>query len=95
MAAAVDYIPVANVKTWGQQTVTLGNMLRTIRAMVSDQKAAMDHLTDGTTDFTKIEAQFGLAAGDGIRLYTLMSTLNTQITGSTAVNDFANKVQAS
>lgn len=88
---ALAQILVNQTKTLGAQMYMLSNNLRDARAKVSDLKLIMDNMTDGV-DFTVIEAQFGLVTGKGTLLYTLITTLNTQISGSTALNQFVNEV---
>lgn len=78
-------------KSLGQQVVAAANQLRAVKGNVNDLASIFAHLTDGAT-FATLEAQLGLAAGQGAVLYALVNTLQTQINGSSAVTDFSSKV---
>lgn len=82
-------------KTLGAQVVSVANQLRGVKTGINDIANIFSHLTDGVADYAQIEIQLGLIAGDGVRIYNLINTLQTQINGSTAVSNFSTSVISS
>lgn len=99
--AANDAIYVQTSKTIGQQVVSAANQLRNVKNVIGDIKNILDHMTDGLVDngqagvannYYDLEIHLGLEAGKGAVLYTLISTLQTQINASAAAASFSTKV---
>jgi len=80
-------------KNNANQLLGIANQLKGVVSLVNDVANIMSHMTDGTSDFTMIESQFGLQTGQGQAVYTLVTTLKTQIGASSAVADITSKVQ--
>jgi hypothetical protein len=70
----VDNIVVNANSQQGPQLRALQSQIYAARNLAKQIKEQMDQQTDAT-DWTKIEAQFGLAAGNGTTVYNLVAAL--------------------
>lgn len=75
---AINYITVDREKSLGNQTIAIVNTLREYQDKLRQLKEIMDNMTDGT-DYTKIEAQFGLVTGKGQPLYNLVAGATSEL----------------
>lgn len=84
---AADYIVVNRTKQLGNQLVRAADLTRELRELVDKLSDAKDHSFNGA-DFTVLEANFGLAAGTGPNVSTLIGLVqtifntNTDVTGA-------------
>jgi hypothetical protein len=77
---AADYITVDRSKQLGNGLVRAADLLRELRELVDKLQDAGNHSNNGT-DYSVMEANFGLPAGSGANALTLINilgdTLNT------------------
>lgn len=90
---AADYITVNRSKRLGDSLVRSANLLRELRELVDQIQDAGNHSNNGT-DYSMLEANFGLPAGTGANTLALISllgeTLNTNVekTGAVRLSQF-------
>lgn len=81
---ALDYIVVDATTNTAKFAHNLINLTRQMRAAIDTLdavKAVMDHSNDGS-DFSQIEALFGLPDGDGQTVYDLVNGTRLALSGS-------------
>jgi hypothetical protein len=80
------FIPINTGQRLGQQLRTAVDQLQAARQALQKLKATMDTQINGS-DYSMIEAQFGLQAGQGQTLYNLVAGGNTDLAGSVNVTE--------
>lgn len=86
---AVDYIAVTrtNRPQLGNQVISAANRLKELAELIDGLSAIAGHQWD-VGDYTTLEAQFGLSAGQGANFLTLLTYMqeifntNTDVTGA-------------
>lgn len=84
---AADYITVNRVKQLGNQLVRAAELARELRELVDKLSDAKDH-SFAASDFSVLEANFGLSAGVGANTATLIGLIqailnsNAEVTGA-------------
>ena len=73
---AADYIAVNRTKQLGNSLVRAADLLRELRELVDKLNDAGSHSFTGS-DYTMMEANFGLTAGQGANTLTLLGLINT------------------
>jgi len=68
----------------GSQAIAAANKLKELRELVDGLNDAGAHMWTGS-DYTVLEAQFGLAAGTGANFLSLLGLLNTILNANTDV----------
>ncbi len=73
-------MPIANItvngaSAQGQQLKSLVSQLYSVRAQARQLLEQMQQQTDLASDYTHVEAQFGLGAGAGTTVYSLLFSL--------------------
>jgi hypothetical protein len=79
---AADYITVNRSKQLGNSLVRAADLMRELRELVDKLKDAGNHSFDGP-DYSVMEANFGLAAGQGANTLALINIVDSIINGST------------
>lgn len=72
---AIDFIPITvsgNLQSQAQQLKNLTLQVTQVYTTITALRNVMTHLNDGV-DFSRLEAQFGLSAGDGQRVFDLLN----------------------
>lgn len=75
---AVTYIPIDNTKTLGIALLDLAKSARDFGEQLAAVQAVMAGMVDGT-DYTVLEAQFGIPAGKGADLSYMLGVLKTSL----------------
>ena len=79
----------------GTLLMGISKNLRRDTADLSTLTARMLQMFDTTTpDYTMIESELGLAAGDGVVIWGIVDAANTQIAGDGAVQKLMNRMIA-
>ena len=91
MAAKDALLITTSAKTLASRIVQAANQLRTVKSDINDLSNTLAHMNDGA-DYTLIATATGLSTTDAATLTSLLTTLQTQINGSSAVTDFTSKV---
>lgn len=73
---AADYIVVDRGKPLGSTLIRAANNLAAVREQIAELLAVASHCNDGS-DFTLMESQFGLQAGTGGNVTTLIGLVDT------------------
>lgn len=81
---AADYIVVSRSKNLGNLLVQAADKLRELRELVDRISDAAGHSWD-TGDYTLLESNFGLAAGQGANALTLIGLVQTILNSGTDV----------
>ena len=83
---AADYLVVTktNRPQMGNQLIRAANLVREIRDLVDALNDAGSHMFTGG-DYTVLEAQFGLAAGQGANALNLLGLIDTIVNTNTDV----------
>jgi len=99
--AEITYIPINRNKQLGNKTVRLAGMIRECQELADELLSIADRQNDGT-DYSTMEANFGLQAGDGSELRSQLSRMkniftetNAELTAQQRVNqidEFASRV---
>ena len=82
--AANDYLVVDRSKQAGNQLVSAAENIREIREKIDKLNDAVSRMHDGS-DYTTVEAQFGLASGKGANFVTLLALIHTIFNSNGAV----------
>jgi hypothetical protein len=78
---ATTFIPINTGQRLGQQLRNAVDQLQAAKQALAKLKAIMDTQVNGG-DYSMVEAQFGLQAGQGQTLYNLVAGGNTDLGGS-------------
>lgn len=81
---AADYIVINRSRQLGNSLVRAADMLRELRELIDKLKDAGNHCVDAS-DYTVLEAQYGLAAGAGANALTLINILSDILNTDAAV----------
>lgn len=81
---AADYIVVNRTKQLGNNLVRAAELLREVRSLVKDVNGIGQHCFNAS-DYTVMEAQFGLATGTGANTLALLTLINTILNTNTDV----------
>ena len=83
---AADYFVISrtNRPNLGAELIVLANMLRDVRDRCDALNGIGQHQFDGS-DYTVLEAQFGLTAGEGDDLLSLLANVHTILNTNTDV----------
>lgn len=81
---AADYIAVNKTKQLGNTLVAVADLLRDIREKIDKLNDAGNHSFTGS-DYTVMEANFGLASGTGANALSLIGLVNTIFNTNTDV----------
>jgi hypothetical protein len=81
---AADFIAVNRAKQLGSSLVRAADLLRELRELVDKISDAKDHSFTGV-DYSVMEANFGLAAGAGANVATLLGLVQTILNTNTDV----------
>jgi hypothetical protein len=88
---AIDYIAVTRTKQLGNTLVRAADLLREFRELIDKVKDTGNHMHDGS-NYTAVETNFGLAAGTGSNVMTLIGLIdeifntNTTVAGQTRLD---------
>ncbi len=84
---AADYITITRTKQLGNSLVRAADLLRELRELVDKLNDAGQHCFTGA-DYSVLESQFGLTAGQGANILTLLGLVwtilnsNSDVTGA-------------
>lgn len=81
---AADFIPVNRAKQMGNSLVRAADLTRELRELIDKLSDCSSHQWD-TNDYTVLEAQFGLAAGQGANVLSLIAIVNNIFNTSTDI----------
>lgn len=81
---AADFIVVNRQKNLGNTLVRAADQLRELREMIDRLKDVGNHSNDGIS-YAVMEANFGLAAGTGANVLTLIGLIDTILNGNGTV----------
>jgi hypothetical protein len=81
---AADYITVNRTKQLGNQLVRAADLTRELRELIDKLSDAKDHSFTGV-DYAVMEANFGLTAGTGANVATLIGLVQTILNTNTDV----------
>lgn len=81
---AADFITVNRAKQPGNNLVRAANLTRELRELVDGLSDAVGHSFDGS-DYSVMEANFGLASGQGANTATLIGLIQTILNSNTDV----------
>ena len=84
--AVKNAIKIDTAKNLGSQLINCAATMRQQISRLSEIQSQMVQMFDSTTsDYTLIEAQFGLQPGEGVILWGIVNGANTQIQADAAV----------
>lgn len=81
---AADYISVNKAKLPGSNLVRAADLLRELRELVDKENDIVGH-SFNASDYTVMEANFGLTTGTGQNTATLLGLINTILNTNTDV----------
>lgn len=83
---AADYIPITRTARpqLGSQLIRAANLTRELRDLIDAINDAGQHMFDGG-DFSVFETQFGIPAGQGGNVLTLLGLINNIMNTNTTV----------
>lgn len=79
---AIDFLSVDTTKRLGSGLIRAADLMRELRELIAKLTAAADHCNDGSI-FTTLEAQFGLQAGKGANVASLLVGIRDILNTST------------
>jgi hypothetical protein len=83
---ATTFIPINTGQRLGQQLRSAVDQLQAAKQALTKLKAIMDTQVNGS-DYSMVESQFGLQAGQGQTCYNLVSGAGGDLAGSTNVTE--------
>lgn len=86
MAAVNDYVKVDRSKQLGNNLVNLSEQIASVRQLTNLLYSISQHQFSGS-DYTTLESNFGLTAGNGAIVAGVLSTLNDIFNTGNAVTD--------
>lgn len=89
---AADYISVNRAKQLGNSLVRAADLTRELRELVDKLSDAVGH-SFAASDYSVMEANFGLAAGAGANTATLIGLVQTILNGNADVTGAARLAQ--
>jgi hypothetical protein len=83
---ATTFIPINTGQRLGQQLRNAVDQLQAAKQFLAKLKAIMDTQVNGA-DYSMVEAQFGLQAGQGQTCYNLVAGSNTDLAASVNITE--------
>ena len=84
---AINAIKIDMNKNMGQQLMAIVGTIKQQQSRLHELKLNLDNMA-AAPDFTLIEAQFGLVAGQGAILYNIIADTDAGLTADAAFNQF-------